>query len=361
MKTLVVKIGTSTLTRNGRIDEEYIADVARQIATIRGDGWRAVIVSSGAIRAGLDVIGRERAVRLPEKQAAAAVGQSLLMRAYRRAFNEQSTHVAQLLLTRTDLADRRGFLNARHTITQLFKWDVVPIVNENDTVATEEIRFGDNDNLAALTAFVAEADRVLLLSDVDGFYLPGEKEPVATIEAITAEIEAAAGGAGTSGGTGGMRTKIEAARAATQAGIEMFIARGREPDVIVRVTRGDQMGTRFVPQSNLRARKRWIAYGRHARGTIVLNDCARAALMKDGSSLLPIGIESVEGDFEIGDLVTVRDRHGEFARGLTDFSSANLRRIAGKHSSQIAEVLGKTSSIVAIHRDNLTITTSEKV
>jgi glutamate 5-kinase len=361
MKTLVVKIGTSTLTRAGRIDEQYIADVARQVAAIRQEGWRVAIVSSGAIRTGLDVIGRERATRLPEKQAAAAIGQSLMMRAYRIAFSAQSTHVAQLLLSRTDLAERRSFLNARHTFAQLFQWNVVPIVNENDTVATEEIRFGDNDNLAALTAFVAEADRVLLLSDVDGFYLPEAERPLARVEQITAEIEAAAGGAGSVGGTGGMRTKIEAARAATHAGIELVIARGREEDIILRVTRGEAIGTCFVPKSNLRARKRWIAYGRRAKGTLVLNNCARAALMKDGSSLLPVGIEQVEGDFEVGDLVAVRDARGEFARGLADFSSTDLRRIAGQHSSKIAELLGRNNSVVAIHRDNLIITSSEKV
>jgi glutamate 5-kinase len=356
MKTLVIKIGTSTLVRGGEIDEKFIADIARQIAEIRKDNWRAVIVSSGSIRAGLDAIGRERATRLPEKQAAAAIGQSLLMRAYRRAFVPQSTHVAQLLLTRSDLSDRRRFLNARHTFAQLFKWDVVPIVNENDTVATEEIRFGDNDNLAALTAFVAQADGVLLLSDVDGFYLPGEKKPLVRIESIDATIEAAAGGAGSTAGTGGMRSKIEAARAATQAGIELTIARGREENVIVRVARGEEIGTRFAAQANLKSRKRWIAWGRHAQGTLHMNACARAAIVKKGSSLLPIGIETVEGEFEAGALVAVRDANGEFARGLSNFSSGDLRRIAGQHSSRIPEVLGQADLREAIHRDNLSIT-----
>jgi glutamate 5-kinase len=196
---------------------------------------------------------------------------------------------------------------------------------------------------------------------VDGFYLPGTKAPVTRIERITPEIEAAAGGAGSIGGTGGMRTKIEAARAATHAGIELVIARGREENVIVRVTRGEALGTHFVPQSNLRARKRWIAYGRNAEGTLVLNDCARAALIEDGSSLLPVGIERVEGDFEAGGLVAVRDTRGEFARGLSGFSSDELRRIAGLHSSKIAKVLGRSDSVVAIHRDNLIITSPEKI
>lgn len=356
MKTIVVKIGTGTLVRGGVVDEAYIGQLARQIADLHQERCRTVIVTSGAVRTGLDVIGRARAVRLPEKQAAAAVGQSLLMRAYRRAFAEFNLHVAQLLLTRSDLDNRRRFLNARHTMTQLFKWGVVPIVNENDTIATEEIRFGDNDTLAALTALVAEAELVLNLSDVEGFYMPGEKKAVPRIKAITPEIEAAAGGAGSIGGTGGMRTKIEAARIAMQAGVEMVIAPGRAPDIVKRVVLGEEIGTRFVPRANLRGRKRWIAYGRHTQGTLLLNDCARSAIVEKGSSLLPIGIIGVEGRFEPGALVTVRDSKGEYARGLSNYSADDLRRIAGLHSSQIPTVLEGAGFPEAIHRDNLTLT-----
>jgi glutamate 5-kinase len=359
MKTIVVKIGTSTITREGVVDEEYIAGLARQVAALREEGCRVVIVTSGAIRIGLDTMGRERAMRLAEKQAAAAVGQSLLMRAYRRSFNRVDMHVAQLLLTRSDVADRRRFLNARHTMTQLFKWGVVPIVNENDTVATEEIRFGDNDMLAALAALVAEAEMVILLSDIDGFYMPGSQGPVPRIERISAEVEAAAGGAGSVGGTGGMRTKIEAARVATRAGIDLVIAHGRAADIVRRAARGEAVGTRFAARAPLRGRKRWIAYGRPPQGTLILNDCARAALMDKGSSLLPVGIVGVEGDFEPGALVTVRDSHGEFGRGLSNYSAADLRRIAGLHSSRIASVLGRADSTEAIHRDNLTLTHPE--
>lgn len=363
MKTLVVKIGTSTLVRKGKVDDGYIAEVARQITELRARGWRVVLVSSGAIRAGLDAIGRERALRLPEKQAAAAIGQNLLMRSYRRAFNLTETPIAQILLTRSDIADRQRFLNARHTFSQLFKWNVVPIVNENDTISTEEIRFGDNDMLASLTAFVVEARKVLLLSDVDGFYLPGQKKPVPQIESITEEIEAAAGGAGTTGGTGGMRAKIEAARIATQSGIELVIAHGRAEDIILRVAEPEEFpagdgeaGTRFLPSARLRGRKRWIAYGRHAQGTLIMKPEARAPLTKNGSSLLPIGIEKVEGDFEPGALVSVRDENGPYARGLTNFSSHELAQIAGKHSSEIRTVLGHTNFQEAIHRDNLILT-----
>lgn len=357
MKRLVVKIGTSTITREGAIDEAYLAELARQVDNLREKGWQVVIVTSGSIRTGLDTIGRERAVRLAEKQAAAAIGQSLLMRSYRRAFGNVDLHVAQLLLTRADIADRNRFLNARHTMTQLFKWGVVPVVNENDTVATEEIRFGDNDTLASLTALVAEARLVLLLSDIDGFYLPGEKKPVTCIERITPEIEAAAGGAGSKGGTGGMRTKIEAARVATQAGIELVIAHGRAEKIVERVAQGEAVGTRFMARAALRGRKRWIAFGRHTQGSLVLNDCARAALVDKGSSLLPVGIVNVEGNFDAGALVTLRDSHGEYGRGLTNYAADELRRIAGLHSSQIASVLGRADYAEAIHRDNLSLIT----
>lgn len=355
MKTIVVKIGTSTLVRGGHIDEAYIEDLARQVAALRADGWRTVLVTSGAIRLGLDTIGRARAVRLPEKQAAAAIGQSLLMRAYRRAFEKQELPVAQLLLTRADLADRRRFLNARHTMTQLFRWNVVPIVNENDTVAVDEIRVGDNDTLAALTALVAEANMVLLLSDVDGFYLPGQRAPVARIEKITPEIEAAAGGAGSIGGTGGMRTKVEAARLATQSGIELMIAHGQAANVVARAARGEAFGTRFLAKSTLRGRKRWIAFGRAPQGVLHLNDCARAALVDKGSSLLPIGIVGVEGEFEAGALLSIRDSHGEYARGLSNYNSTELSKIAGLHSSKISSTLGRADFAEAVHRDNLSL------
>ena len=352
MKTLVVKIGTSTLVRGALIDEEWLGDLARQARELRELGWQTVIVSSGAVRAGLNVIGRERAKTLAEKQAAAAIGQSLVMRAYRRAFIEQQLHVAQILLTRADTADRRRFLNARHTFEQLFRWNVVPVVNENDSVATEEIRVGDNDTLAALTALVSQADRVLLLSDVDGFYLPNQKAPEAEISSITSEIEAAAGGAGSVGGTGGMKTKIEAARIATGAGIELVIAQGREADVLLRVGRGEAIGTKFTAQEPLRARKSWIAHGRRVEGVLHLNSRARAALEERGSSLLPVGVERVDGEFAAGALVLVTDERGEIGRGLVQFSGEELRRISGCQSGEIGKLLGRDAAPEAIHRDN---------
>lgn len=355
MKTLVVKLGTSTLVRQGEIDREYLNSLADQVSAIRAHGWHTVIVTSAAVRAGLNLLGRPRANSLVEKQAAAAIGQIMVMDAYRAAFARTGLHVGQLLLTRADVADRRRFLNARHTVSQLRQWDVVPVVNENDTVATEEIKVGDNDTLAALTALVAEAELVILLSDVDGFYLPGQKEPLPVVEHITPELEAAAGGAGSVGGTGGMRTKLEAARVATSNGIRLVIAHGRAPEVVAQLARGATLGTHFLPTSRLRGRKAWIAFGHRAEGTIVLNERARAALTNKGSSLLPVGVAGVEGDFGRGALVLVRDLRGEVGRGLTNFSSEELRLLAGCHSSEVAARLGRESPIEAIHRDNFTL------
>jgi len=355
MKTLVVKIGTSTLVRDGEISQSFIGDLARQIAFLREEHWRVAIVSSGAVRAGLNIIGREKANSLVEKQAAAAIGQSLLMREYRVALAEHNLHVAQILLTRADVSDRRRFLNARHTFEQLFDWGVVPVVNENDTVSTEEIRVGDNDTLAALTALVAQADKVLLLSDIDGFYLPNRAAPESEIGEITPEIVKAAGGAGSVGGTGGMKTKLDAARIATDAGVELVIASGRAPDVAVRVARAELIGTRFTAPKRLNARKSWIAHGRAVEGTLILNPRARAALVERGASVLPIGIERVEGEFAAGALVRVRDEIGEIGRGLCAFSSDELTRIAGHKSEELRAILGRDAATAAVHRDNLSL------
>ena len=357
MKTLVVKIGTSTLVRDGEICESFIADLARQIAVLRAENWRVAVVSSGAVRAGLDVIGREKANNLAEKQAAAAIGQSLLMRAYRVALAPHELHVAQILLTRADVADRRRFLNARHTFEQLFAWDVVPVVNENDSVSTEEIRVGDNDTLAALTALVAQADKVLLLSDVAGFYLPEKSAPENEIPEINEQIEAAAGGAGSIGGTGGMKTKLDAARIATDAGVELVIASGRAENIVVRVAREETIGTRFTAPRRLNARKSWITHGRAVEGTLILNPNARAALVERGASLLPIGIERVEGEFAAGALVRFRDEIGEIGRGLCSFSSTDLGLILGRKSSEIGTILGGAAATAAVHRDNLSLST----
>jgi glutamate 5-kinase len=234
----------------------------------------------------------------------------------------------------------------------------VAIVNENDSVSTEEIKVGDNDTLASLTALVCGADRVLLLSDVDGFYISyaTDQHPIREIAQITPEIEAAAGGAGTIGGTGGMRTKLDAARIATDAGIELVIANGREPEILLKVARGENYGTKFSVGSRLNARKSWIAHGRRAEGVLHLNPCARAALVERGSSLLPVGIETIDGEFESGALVLVQDHLGEIGRGLTNFSSKELGEIAGKKSGELSLILGREVPKEAIHRDKFSLT-----
>ena len=231
----------------------------------------------------------------------------------------------------------------------------MPVVNENDSVSTEEIRVGDNDTLAALTALVAQADKVLLLSDVDGFYLPDKSAPESEIPEITPEIWAAAGGAGSIGGTGGMKTKLDAARIATDAGVELVIASGRAPDVLTRVARGETIGTRFTAPKRLNARKSWIAHGRAVEGTLILNPRARAALVERGASLLPIGIERIEGSFAAGALVRFRDEIGEIGRGLCAFSSAELDLIAGRKTGEVAAILGRDAATAVVHRDNLSL------
>lgn len=373
---LVVKVGTTTLTdAEGRIDRAFIADLAADLAAQRAAGREVLLVTSGAIRAGRDALEGaqarlqhlnprtpERPNTLPYKQAAAAVGQGLLMHTYTEAFAWRNVTVAQVLLTRNDLADRRRFLNARNTLSALLALGVVPIINENDTVAVEEIKFGDNDTLAALVAVLVEADLLLILSDVDGLYTglgAGSAAPtlVRTVSRIDAEVEALAGESRSEAGTGGMRTKIEAARIATASGIRTIIARGRRPRVIADVLAGEEVGTTFLPSSSeLRGRKRWIAAGSRSRGSVTVNPCAAERLRKEGVSLLAVGITEVTGEFGSGDLIEVRDETGRrFARGLTNYSAADLRRLQGLRSDQFEAVLGSKTYDEVIHRDNLVV------
>ena len=360
---IVVKVGTSTLTdAQGRLDGGYIAGLAGQLCEQQAAGRQVVLVSSGAIRAGRDELERRPAGRiasdtLPYKQAAAAVGQGLLMRTYMEAFHHLGATAAQVLLTRDDSADRRRFLNARNTLTTLLALGVVPVVNENDTVAVEEIKFGDNDALAALVAVMVDADLLLILSDVDGLCrFAQDREVISTIPAITAEVEALAGGSDSGIGTGGMRTKVEAARIATASGIRTVIAQGRRENVIAEVVGGAPVGTTFLPQvGRLRGRKRWIAAGSRPAGSVTLN--ARAVeRLREGASLLAVGIVEVSGEFTSGALVEVRDEQGlRFARGLTNYSSTELQQLKGLRSAQFEEVLGARPYEEVIHRDNLVL------
>ena len=373
---LVVKVGTSTLTdASGCLDRPFIADLAAQLAYQRNLGRDIILVSSGAICVGKDRLahrldsvvtidpGRHSAA-LPYKQAAAAVGQGLLMATYTEAFSWRNSTVAQVLLTREDLADRGRFLNARNTLLALLELGVIPIINENDTIAVEEIKFGDNDNLAALVAVIVEADMLLILSDVAGLYThapdPESSEPpevIPIVSCIDLAIESRAGGAGSKSGTGGMHSKIQAARVATASGVTTMIAHGRRPGVITEAADGQNPGTLFLPGDNrLKGRKRWIAAGSRARGNVTVNPCAVQKLKRNGVSLLAVGITTVAGDFESGDMIEVRDENGvRFARGLTNYPSEQLRQIVGKHSDEFEAILGHKSYEEVIHRDNLVV------
>ena len=321
-----------------------------------------MLVSSGAIRAGMDTLhlpGRPRSI--PQKQAAAAIGQGLLMHTYAEAFRAFGVPVAQILLTREDLQDRRRYLNACNTFEALLAHRVVPIVNENDTVAVDEIKFGDNDTLAALVASLINADTLLLLSDVAGLY---NRDPtfdpdavlVPRVEAVDRALEESVGGVQTLLGTGGMRTKIQAAKICANTGVRMFIADGRRPDVVSSALNG-QCGTEFVPKpTRLRPRQRWIAYGMTPKGTLTVNDGAQQSIMHSGGSLLPAGVIGVGGHFAAGDLVTLRDTGGAaFASGFVNYSHAQAAKIMGCRTDDILPRLGVKPSDEVIHRDNLVL------
>ncbi|MCC6731296.1 MAG: glutamate 5-kinase [Chthonomonadales bacterium] len=367
-RRVVVKVGTSTLVdAEGRLDRAFIDDLAAQMAQLRAVSCEGILVSSGAIGAGRERLGGPGRAGdpgdLPFRQAAAAVGQVVLMEAYARAFAARGCTAAQVLLTREDASSRLRFLNARNTFRALLTLGAVPVVNENDTVAVDEIRFGDNDTLAALVAVVVEADTLVMLSDVDGLHPRREdgtleERPLAEVARIDAEIEAAACGPGTALGTGGMRTKLEAARIASGAGIRTVIAAGRRPSVLAEIAAGHNPGTTFAPSAaRLRGRRRWIAAGVRPRGCVVVNAGAARALRSERFSLLAVGVTDVQGEFGGGDLVEVRDEAGRrLARGLTNYSAAEIRGIRGLRSDAIAAALGYHSYDEVIHRDNLVLT-----
>lgn len=367
VKRIVIKVGTAVLTGGGEeLDPDYMASLAEQIVSvIRGAPHRigygeqckervVTLVSSGAIRAGKSQLGLIDLHAISEKQAAAAVGQVQLMSIYRELFWRYGIHVAQVLLTRDDVAVRTRFLNARNTFQKLFEWGVLPIVNENDTVATEEIKFGDNDQLAALVGLVVDADLIIMLSDVDGFYMPSGRLDVVT--EITDEMMEAAEGSKSGLGTGGMYSKLQAAQVAMDCGIPLVIAHGRHENVLERVISGEAIGTFFVPRRRLPARKRWLAYAPRTRGKIVVNEGAMMQILHHGKSLLPAGVISVEGNFNAGDVVALMDESGRvFAKGMVAYSADELRKVAGLHTSQIESVLGYKPVDEVVHRDNLVI------
>lgn len=364
-RRVVVKVGSSTLTHtNGSLNFQRMDQLARQLTDLRNSGRDVVLVSSGAVSTGLGRLGfTQRPKTMPEKQAAAAVGQGLLMQAYTKIFGEYNQVVAQVLLTREDLDYRLRYLNARNTLNTLLSYGAIPIVNENDTVATDELRnlhFGDNDRLSALVALAIDADLLILLSDIDGLY---DQDPrkhqdarrLTVVEEITPEIAAGAGGAGTAMGTGGMATKIEAARMATLSGTGMVLANGATPGVIGEIFEGKPVGTLFLPREEaLLQRQRWMAFAGYPTGAINIDEGAVSAILERGKSLLPSGVTQVNGDFEPGDLIKVLDPDGkEIARGLTNYSHTEVCRVMGHRSSEIEELLGHKNFDEIIHRNNL--------
>ena len=362
-KRIVVKVGTSTLTRDGQLQPARFTALAKDVAQLLDDDRQVVLVSSGAIAVGAHRLGWTHSGQsVREKQAAAAVGQIGLVELYQRRFDKRGRHVAQILLTRAGLEDRERFLNARHTMLELLRLGVVPIVNENDTVATEEIRFGDNDNLAATIVNAVEADLLVILTDVDGLYErpPSADEPkpplIQTVPSITPEIEEAAAGAGTRFGSGGMITKLEAARSAARSGAATILCHGGTRDILTRLVAGERHGTLFAPGNRLRGRKHWLAFTAKTRGRIVIDDGAVRALTGRGRSLLPAGVVRVEGKFAIGDSVSCVNASGhEVARGLTGYSSEEVAQIAGLATKEITRVLGYSSGAEIIHRDDLVL------
>ena len=361
----VVKIGSALLTADGRgLDRARLADWAAQIAALRAAGRQVVLVSSGAVAEGLVRLGwRERPASLSAVQAAASVGQAGLVEAYSRCFEAHGLRTAQVLLTHDDVTDRRRYLNARSTLMTLLGLDVVPIVNENDAIATDEIRVGDNDTMAALAVNLLDADGLIILTDQSGVYDADPRQDsgarlIEQCDAHEATLLAAAAGTGGILGRGGMRTKVLAARQAADSGAATVIADGLAPDVLARITRGEPIGTLLTPGSNMRraARKNWIAGQRQARGAVRIDAGAVRVLRSAGRSLLPIGITAVEGDFRRGDLVACVNAQGEeIAQGLANYDAREIRRLAGQSSEQIEALLGYGGEPEFIHRNNLVV------
>jgi len=360
---LVVKIGSNIITAKGGLDEQRIKAIAVDISHLFEAGHEVAVVSSGAIAAGMGKLGfRKKPVEIKMKQAIAAVGQSSLMWAYEKVFAENGIKVAQVLLTRDVFSDRARYINSKNTLITLLGLKIVPIINENDTVAIDEIRFGDNDQLAALVASLIEADRLFILSDVDGLYEADPKERpgarlISVIEEITPELEKMAGGSGSLVGTGGMYSKLLAAKKAVSSGIIVNIINGKRPGLIGEILAGRPHGTEFRPKKErLSARKGWIAYGVKAKGRLIIDDGAKEALMHKGRSLLPSGIIAVEGDFKNGDPVYCVTAKGErIAKGISNYSSEEVEKIKGRKTSEIETVLGYRYSDEVIHRDNLVL------
>jgi glutamate 5-kinase len=366
VRRLVVKVGSGLITApETGLDPGRIGLLADDLAGVRRGGTEVALVSSGAVVAGTARLGLPARPRsIPEKQAAAAVGQSALMEHYEAAFARHGVTVAQVLLTQADVSARARYLNARNTLTTLLGYGVVPIINENDTVAVEEIKFGDNDNLSALVAQLIDADLLILLTDVDGLYnADPSRNPQAmkldTVDAVTPEIERLVWSDPARMAVGGMATKLQAAQKAAASGVPMIIASGREPGTLARVLGGDLVGTYFPARADrLAARKRWIAFAVPLQGRLLVDAGARQALIERGKSLLPSGVVDVEGDFDAGDVVALCAAEGdgkEFARGLVNFDAPELRKIRRAKTAVLESLLGYKSVDEVVHRDNLVV------
>jgi glutamate 5-kinase len=362
-RRLVVKVGSSLLAPpQGGVHAQRFAQLARDVTELIEQGRQVILVSSGAVALGLRRLGiAERPRAIPEKQAAAAVGQIDLCRRYQVAFQRRGLHVGQILLDHIGLADRERFLNARHTLNQLLAARTVPIINENDSVATEELRFGDNDQLSALVTNVAGAELLVLLTDIDGFYDRPPQEPGATrvpeVDEVTQELLDRTGPTLSGVGTGGMRSKLKAARTAAHFGAATVIGDGRRAGVLQRILAGEDVGTLVRPSSQqISSRKHWIAYSLKPRGKLHLDAGATRALREGKRSLLPIGVVAVEGHFGVGDLVSCLDPSAsEIARGLISYSAGDVERIKGQRSPRIHELLGYSNGNEIIHRDDLVL------
>ncbi|MBI2866056.1 MAG: glutamate 5-kinase [Chloroflexi bacterium] len=366
-RRLVVKLGTNLLTAGTeRLNLEVMASLVGQVGQLHGQGREVLLVSSGAVAAGRQELGLPQDRKdVPFKQVLAAIGQGRLMDAYHQLFAWHRITIAQSLLTRRDLADRLGYLNARNTLLALLDLKVVPIINENDVVAVEELEgttFGDNDALSAMVANLVDADLLVILSDIPGLLTADpRRSPQATliprVDTVDDEIEKLAGSSGSGWGTGGMATKVQAARLATASGSAVVIADGREPQVLLRILANEPIGTYFPPAlSRLESRQRWLVSGPPPKGRLLVDSGAIVALKSQGKSLLPVGIRAVEGDFQRGDVVHVCDsKRKTIACGLANYSSADIARIQGQRSERIPELLGYAYGDEVVHRDNLVL------
>lgn len=366
IQTLVIKIGTSLLSGQRAFEGRVMERVVKELCKLKQNHeLNILIVTSGAVGCGMNVLKMaQRPRELDVKQAVAAVGQATLMHYYETLFQTYSDnlHTAQVLLTARDLDDRQTYLNVRNTLRTLLEMrTIIPIINENDSTAVEQLRFGDNDTLSARIAAKLNAGLLIILTDIDGLYDRNPNESGATlipiVTEITPEIEAAAGGAGTHTGTGGMKTKLDAVRIANSAGVSVVIANGHQDNIIQQVLSGTTPCTHFVPaEAALSHRKRWIAFGRAKHGALVLDDGACRAIVDFGKSLLAAGVKDIEGEFEAGDAVALRDSHGrDFARALVNYSSNDARKIIGRRSTEIEAILGKKNADEIVHRDNLVL------